>query len=65
TVWKDLQKQIDRLDVEIGRLLQTFSDAPQREDAPVEAEEQTDTDKKKDDKKRGRRAPARTMSRRA
>ena len=32
-IWQDLQKQIDELDVEIGRLLQTFADAPQRETA--------------------------------
>ena len=32
-IWQDLQKQIDELDIEIGKLLQTFEDAPKRNDA--------------------------------
>ena len=33
-IWRGLQAQIDELDLEIGRLLQTFKDAPEREKAP-------------------------------
>ena len=57
-VWKDLQKQIDRLDVEIGKLLQAFSGAPQRDESPAQTEEQPDADKKQDDKKKRKTRPS-------
>ncbi len=53
SVWQDLQKQIDKLDVEIGRLLKTFEDAPQRgaahaqEEAPEPASQQQAGQKEK------------------
>ena len=61
-IWRDLQAQIDGLDTEIGKLLQTFKDAPVRENTPegdgqqegktAEKPEGTWTEKKKEKKKR-------------
>ena len=65
-IWRGLQAQIDELDLEIGRLLQTFKDAPEREkapkdDAPQEGQaagnaEGTENGKKKEKKKRKTKA---------
>lgn len=59
-VWNDLQKQIDRLDAEIGKLLQTFSDAPARDEQyhAAEVEAQAGTHEERETKKKRKPRPS-------